>query len=281
MARNNYQVRNTLVFNDFYSRLKMIALTCFEWEGLPESCSARFLESVLFDHGQAVFVDDPEMGFLTLKVTPADTLNVYNEPLAYTAYSTNYHRMYRAEDCVIIRNTPISKSTDSTILMYAERLAELERAIEVNVKAQKTPLLIKCDEKTRKTLETLYAQYDGNKPFIVAAKSLMDNPIESINTGAPFVADKLREEKRAVWNEVLEFLGLNTNPSDKKKERLITNEVDANNEQIDIQVESMLAERVAAADAINKKFGLNVSVRKRVEKETEVQNNGEVYNGIA
>lgn len=276
-----YQIKNTMVYHDYYSRLKTIALSCFEWEGLPESCSARFLESVLFDLGQAVFVNDPEMGFLTLKVTPADTLNVYNEPLAYTAFSINYHRMYRADECVIIRNTPLSKSTDSTIMRYAEKLAEIDRTIDVNVKAQKTPLVLRCDEKTRKTLETLYAQYDGNRPFIVADKSLMEKPLECITTGAPFVADKLREEKRAVWNEVLEFLGLNTNPADKKKERLIVNEVDANNEQIDIQVEAMLAERKLAAEAINKMFGLNVSVRKRVEQEQEVQNNGEVHDGIA
>lgn len=268
-------IKNTLVFHDYYSRLKMIALSMFDWEGLPESCNARFLERCLFENGMAIFIDDPDMGFLNLRVTPSGTLNPYDEPVAYTAYSTGYTgRKFDAEDCVIIRNNPLNKSTDSTIMLYAEKLADIDRSITVNVKAQKTPVLVECDEKMRKTLLELYRQYEGNEPFILGYKGLSDKPLNSINTGAPFVADKLREEKCAVWNECLEFLGLNTNPSDKKRERLIVSEVDANNEQIDIQVEAMLACRREACKAINKKYGLNVSVKKRVQ---EVKPDGEIY----
>lgn len=257
-------IRNTFMFHDYYARLKSIALSVFEWEGLPETCSARFLEDCLFHYGAAVFVEDPDMSFLTLKVTCANTLNVYNEPLAYTAFSTGYHRIFDRNECVYIRNNYIEKSTDSTILIFAEKLAEIDVSATVNIKAQKTPVLVRCDEKTRTSLEAVYNQYEGNRPVVWGTKSLMDKPLEVLKTDAPFVADKLREEKRAVWNEALEFLGLNTNPSDKKKERLIVNEVDANNEQIDIQAETMLLTRQEACEEINKLFGLNVSVKRRV-----------------
>lgn len=270
------EIRNTLVFHDYYSRLKNIALSVFEWKNLPETCNARFLENTLFEYGQAVFVEDSSMSFLTLKVTPADRLNVYNEPIGYTAYSTGYNKMYSADDCVIIRNNPLNKSTDSTIMLFAEKLATIDLAMTVNIKAQKTPILIRCDEKTRRTLIEVYRQYDGNNPVIMGLKGLQDNPLDAIVTGAPFVADKLREEKCAVWNEALEFLGLNTNPSDKKRERLIVSEVDANNEQIDIQVETMLAARREACEQINEKYGLNISVEKRVKEERP---NGKVHNG--
>ena len=270
------EVRNTLIFHDYYSRLKNIALSVFEWKNLPETCNARFLEKVLFEYGQAVFVEDSEMSFLTVKVTPSDRLNVYNEPIGYTAFSTGYNKMYSADDCVIIRNNPLNKSTDSTIMLFAEKLATIDLSITVNIKAQKTPILIRCDEKTRRTLLEVYRQYDGNNPVIMGLKGLQDNPLDAIVTGAPFVADKLREEKCAVWNEALEFLGLNTNPSDKKRERLIESEVDANNEQIDIQVETMLAARKEACEQINEKYGLNISVEKRVKEERP---NGEIHNG--
>ena len=264
--KRDYEIRNHKVFHDYYSRLKMIATSIFKWENLPPSCNERFLEDTLFHYGIAVFVKDPEMEFLNLKVTPSSTLNVYNEPLGYTAYGVGYNEYYDASDCVIIRNNPMEKSTESTLILFAERLAEIERALEVNIKAQKTPVLIKCDEKTRTSLEALYRQYDGNKPFIFGSKSLGDKPLESISTMAPFVSDKLREEKRSVWNEALEFLGINTNPSDKKKERLINVEVEANNEQIDIQSLTMLASRRYACEAINEKYGLNVTVSLRVEE---------------
>lgn len=258
-------VRNTIMFHDYYARLKAIALSVFEWEGLPETCNARFLEDCLFTYGQAVFVDDPEMSFLNLKVTPADTLNVYNEPLAFTAYATGYSKVFNADDCVLIRNNYLDKSTDSTIIIFAEKLAELDIAATVNIKAQKTPVLIRCDEKTRMSLEAVYNQFEGNRPVIWGSKSLQEKPLDVMRTEAPFIADRLREEKRAVWNEALEFLGLNTNPSDKKKERLIVTEVNANNEQIDIQGSTMLLTRQQACEAINKKYGLNVSVKKRIE----------------
>ena len=261
-----YERKNDMVFHDYYSRLKLIALSIFKWENLPDSCNARFLEDTLFHYGRAIFVKDPTMGFLNLKVTPAGALNVYNEPVAYTAFSIGYNQIYDKDDCVIIRNNPMEKSTDSTVLLFAERLRDIERTLEVNINAQKTPILIRCDEKTRTSLEAIYRQYDGNKPVIFGAKSLSEKPLEVLNTGAPFVSDKLREEKRSVWNEALEFFGINTNPSDKKKERLVTVEVEANNEQIDIQALTMLAQRQKACWEINEKFGLDISVSLRVEE---------------
>lgn len=264
--RKDYLLKNNLVFQDFYSRLKMISLSIFKWENLPDTCNARFLEDCLFKYGKAVFVNDSAMGFLNLKVTPADTLNVYNEPLAYTAYSVNYNKIYDRDDCVIIRNNPLEKSTDSTMMLFAERLTKIERSLEVNINAQKTPVLIRCDDKTKHSLEAVYQQYEGNSPVIYASKSLTDKPLEVLNTSAPFVSDKLREEKRSVWNEALEFLGINTNPSDKKKERLISVEVEANNEQIDIQALTMLSMRQQACDEINEKYGLDVTVSLRVEE---------------
>ena len=264
-------IRNTIMFHDYYSRLKAIALSVFEWEGLPPTCNARFLEDCLFHYGAAVFVKDPQMSFLNLKVVPSDTLNVYNEPLSYHAFSTGYSHIYKREECVYIRNNYLDKSTESTIIIFAEKLAEIDVAIMVNIKAQKTPVLVRCEEKQRMSLEAVYNQFEGNRPVIWGTKSLQEKPLEVLKTDAPFIADKLRDEKRAVWNEALEFLGLNTNPSDKKKERLITNEVDANNEQIDIQAETMLLTRQQACEAINELFNLSVTVRKRVQAVEDVE----------
>lgn len=266
MARRKNILKETY-FHDYYSRLKNIALSVFQWEGLPETCSARFLENCLFSYGCAVFVKDPEFGYLNLKATPAAELNVYEEPTAYTAHSTGYNgKIFKADECVFIRNNYLAKSTDHTIMLFAERLAAIEAAIQVNINAQKTPILIRCEEKSRNSLQAVYNQYEGDKPVIIGTKALQEKPFEVLATGAPFVADKLREEKRAVWNEALEFLGVNTNPADKKKERLIVDEVESNNEQIEIQNDSMMLTRQEAAAAINAMFsGLNVSVSRRLD----------------
>lgn len=281
MAKGSTNIRNSVIYYDYYSRLKNIALSVFEWENLPTTCNARFLEECLFNFGNAIFVNDEDMSFLNLKVNPKQEFNVYEEHLYYTAHSINYNKDYHKDECVYIRNNYLARATDETIIIFAERLARIQRAINGNINAQKTPLLIRTEERTKTSLINVYKQYNDDEPIILASKSLTDKPIEVLKTDAPFVADKLREEKTAVWNEALEFLGINTNPSDKKKERLIVNEVDANNEQIEIQKDVMLLARQEACEQINKMFGLNVSVKRRIEKENESLQENNIEGGVA
>ncbi len=272
MNKLNINIRKTHLYNNYYARLKAIALSIFEWENLPKSCNARFLEKTLFEYGRAIFVNDPDMSYLNLRVTPSDNMNVYHEFLSYNAYSIGYNKTFKAEECVLVRNNLLEMPTDFTIMLYAERLALLDMTMGVNINAQKTPIFIRCDEKQRMTLTNLYEQYSGDKPVIFGSKSLADKPLEVLKTDAPFVADKLREEKRAVWNECLEFLGVNTNPSDKKKERLIVSEVESNNEEIDIQAETMLLCRQKACEEFNKMFNENISVKRRLQESEAVEN---------
>lgn len=263
MGRRN-NIRRTLIFHDYYTRLKNIALVCFEWENLPESCNARFLENTLFQDGRAIFVDDENMSYLNLRVAPSGSLNVYGEPDKYTAYSTTYSKEYEIGKCVFIRNNYLAQSTSFTLGQIAERMALIQSAIDININGQKTPFLLYGDDKVIESLKNLYNQYDGDKPAIYGSKKLQEYPINVLNTHAPFLADKLREEKRALWNEALEFLGIDTNPSDKKKERLIVSEVNSNNHQIEVQADVFLIARQEACKAINNMYGLNVNVKRRI-----------------
>ena len=253
---------NALTVNDYYERLKLIALSLFEWDGLPESCNARFLEMTLYTYGRALFINDPETGFLNMRCTPSGILNNYDEPVSYTAYSTVYNRDFTRDECVLIRNNYLERPTDNSVLLFATRLTEAERTIDTNVKAQKTPVLIRCDEKDRLTMKNLYKDYEGNEPFILGGKSLNIEGLKVLKTDAPFVADKLQVYKQQIWNEALTFFGIN-NTNTEKRERLITDEVNANNEVISINAEAMLLTRQEAANAINKLYGLNVTVKMR------------------
>lgn len=279
--RKQAHIRQTQIYHDYYCRLKNIAMTVFEWQGLPESCNARFLENCLFHDGQAVFFFDSDLGWLNLKCTPSGELNCYNEPVKLTAYGTGYEpKELNPENCVRIWNNEMLRPTEQTVILYAERLALLEMAIRVNINAQKTPILLRCDDKTRKSLEVIYSQYDGNAPVILGSKdALLQNPLEAIVTGAPFVADKLREEKTAVWNEAMEFLGINTNPSDKKRERVFTAEINSNNEQIMNQSETFLHCRQRAAAAMSELSGFDITVERRVKPAQPAENGEGVKNG--
>lgn len=274
---------NNYTFLDFYKRLRLLALSVYKWENLPESMNERFLEKCLYYQGIACFVHDEKLGFLNLRCLPSEQLNVYEEALKYTAFSINYNKTFDRDNIVLVRNNYEQLPTDTTIQLFARRLFEAERTTDVNIKAQKTPVLIKCPEKQRLTLKNLYSQYDGNSPFIFGDKDLDVSEFTVLNTNAPFVADKLAEYKRNIWNEALTFLGIN-NVETEKNERLVTDEVNANNNMIQLAAETMLLTRKQAAEEFNKKYGFNVSVSVRSFKELtdnfnekEVANNGEIY----
>lgn len=108
--------------------------------------------------------------------------------------------------------------------------------------------------------------YDGNAPVIYGDKNLDVIDFEVLQTNSPYVADKLQEYKRNVWSEALSFLGVN-NVADEKAERLVTDEVNANNEMIDLSAQTMLLTRQQAAKELNENYGFNVEVKKRTFEE--------------
>ena len=161
--------------------------------------------------------------------------------------------------------------------LFALRLYEAEQTAMVNIKAQKAPVLLLMDEKQRLTMENIYSQYDGNKPVIFGDKnSLGENVIKAINTQAPFIADKIIDYKKEIWNEALTFLGINNIMVDKK-ERLITDEANSNNELINLNLQSYLAPRQEACRQFNEKFGFTgtdkeISVRVRSDLHNIIKN---------
>ena len=161
--------------------------------------------------------------------------------------------------------------------LFALRLYEAEKTADINIKAQKTPVLLLMDEKQRLTMENLYSQYEGNRPVIFGDKnSLGENVIKAINTQAPFIADKIIDYKKEIWNEALTFLGINNIMIDKK-ERLITDEANSNNERINLNLQSYLAPRQEACRQFNEKFGFTgtdkeISVRVRSDLHNIIKN---------
>lgn len=255
-------ILNTATFNDYFSRLKSLAVTMFEWKGLPELISVRFLEDTLFTFGKAAFISDPLLGHMVTKVTTAGKLNIYNEAVRYNAFAIGYNKMFDSDKLVLIRNNYLMRPTFETIQLYAQRLYEVERAIDVNIKGQKYPMIIKGTPQQKLTLDNIYMKYDGNQPVIMIDKNLDPNVFGVFPTVSPYVADKLMLYKHDLWNEAMTFLGI-ANANTDKKERLITDEVQANDQLVQMGAEVMLATRQAAAKEINKMFGLSVTVEMR------------------
>ena len=254
--------KNDLTYYDYYKRLRLLALSIFKWTGLPESVSERYLEQTLYEQGKALFFKDPALGYLALKCTISGKLNVYGDAVRYNAYGYTYTKFYDADKCVLVRNNYDLLPTDNSIDLFAQRLSEVERTLDVNIQNQKTPYFIICDDKQRLTFLNLYRQIRANEPVIYGNKSLNPDDIKVMPTMTPFLADKLMQYKHDVWNEAMSFLGLD-NANTDKKERLITDEVASNNQLIKMSAHTMLLTRELACEQINAMYGLDVKVELR------------------
>lgn len=249
---------NNATFRQYYNRLTELSISMFEWKNLPDTVDPRYLELTLFTDGQAVFFKDEEIGFLALQNAKGGKFNVYRIPVNRRAYAVNgYQKDLTDKDSVIIFNNYLHNNSRLDVEMFARRLWNLDRAIDVNANAQKTPVLIQCDETQRLTMLNLYKKYDGNEPFIFGDKNLNPNAIKTLKTDAPYVADKLYQLKTQIWNEALTYLGI-SNINITKKERLITDEVTRNQGGTIASRYSRLEARRDGCREINKMFGLDI-----------------------
>lgn len=254
--------KNNVTYLHYYYLLKELAINMYKWEGLPDTIDERFLELTLFENGYGVYFNDDVIGNLFLQCTIGGQLNLYRIPINRMAYSVgnnSYHKYLTEKDSVIVFNNYLHTTTHISIDMFAQKLYNISRTIDVNINAQKTPILITCDDKQKITFKNAYQQYEGNEPFIFGYKGFDKEAFQVLQTDAPFVADKLSIEKNRIWNEAMLFLGINNNNMDKK-ERQISDEVNSNLEQITMSRMVGLNSRKQGADQINRMFGTNISV---------------------
>ena len=262
------------LFHLTYERFKHLALNRFEWNNLPKGMKPYHIEQALYSNGRAIFVNDDMLGFLCLPCNPDGHMNVYGEFLKYRAIGLGYDKSFDVDDCVLIRNNVSMCPSNDLIQVYTNRIVEIEKTIMTNISQQKTPYIVACNERDLLTLKNLFHKVSDGDPVIYADKQLQLETLNVHLTNAPYVADKLLLHKHEVENELLTLLGIN-NANRDKKERLITDEVNANNEFTLLNIDHMLRLRQEAAKEINEKYGLNITVELKV-----VDDDGTLYPNI-
>lgn len=298
--RTNFElsaITNNYTYEFYLDRLMELSISMFKWDNLPDSIDARFLETILFQNGSIVFFKDDDLEnpwssdklglatdrvetgtYLALPVAMNGKWNVYNIPTNRRAYASNgYNRDLTQDNSVIIYNNMIRTNSVMTCKLFAMRLWNLDRVIDVNANAQKTPVLITCDENQRLTALNVYQKWDGNEPVIFGDKNLDLKTLQVLRTDAPYVADNLYTLKTQIWNEALTYLGI-SNINYQKKERMISDEVLRNMDGTIASRYSRLESRREAVEQINKMFGLDIEVSYREdyrEMDDEVVFSGE------
>lgn len=263
-------VMNNHTYLMYFWRLLDLAMSVFEWKNLPKGVDARMLEMWLLRNGVAVFFYDEDLkyseladhqapeGYAVLQVMAQGMWDMYNYPTDRMAYSVNGINInLDRTNSVLMFNDYLRVPMIPTLQLYAQRLAEIDRTIDVNVMNQKTPKIIKCKDKERLTLQNMMMEVQGNVYWVMADKSLDMEQVEVLDVSSPYVGNELQILKHQYWNEVLTFLGIE-NVTTEKKERLVSNEVMSNMGDVEAQRFTRLNARKLACKEINELFGLEV-----------------------
>ena len=285
MSKNKHEIDAFKVKNyrRIYDYYKMLALNMFTWENLPETMDSRYIENALYENGLCLVNDDKDLGLISVPCSYGANMNINGESTEVITSGYNYVKTVKYinnDNCVLIRNNDLAKPTRDYIANYAERMLEVEMCIRANINQQKFPWFINATEKTKKSLQLIFDKVENFEPFILANREIMgEAPLEVLTMSTPYVADKLNAYKYELEREILSFLSLNNNF--EKKERLLTDEVNSNNDFIHTNSMLMYKVRLQACEQINKKFGLNVRVlpnkemisKYYVDEENEVEEN--------
>lgn len=255
---------NNETYYHYFNRAMLMLTAMFKWKGLPEKIPSRFIEKCLFDYGVCAFVNDENLGQIVTKCTQSSDLNLYDESVAWKCYSNNgYNEIFEDEEINIIRNNAYCIPTQFLLHHHLRRIFDLERTIDKNLWYQRNLGVLKSTEDARLTLENIMKDYDENKYIVFGSKKLdLMNSLEMLKFDIPYVGLQLEQHKEIKWNDFLNMFGINT-VNTQKKERLISDEANANNQMIEINVDVMLEQRQEAAEEINKRYGLNITVEMR------------------
>lgn len=293
--KRNTDTNNEQISYMFWVRqITNLAVNRFKWEGLPESVDVRFMEMCLFHYALSIFYHDDDLdNFLAVQGAGTAYVNMLQNPVAFTAIgpgpafttdqqtmltktlsaynpATNYDLIDKdpKKSAIPIWANYIRTPDLDGVMMYARRIAMIERTIEINAKNMRMPKVLKANQNNQLTLTNIARQQDqGAEVIIINGESIDMSDIDVLDLSISDTQLSSLAVQRTRWfNECMNFLGIDNSNQDKK-ERLVASEVDANNTQTDSFRYVQLNARRQACEQINKVHGLNISVEYNVEVE--------------
>ena len=259
----NYQdtdlfIANQEIYNYYRERLINVALSQFEWHGLPETCDRLYFEKrLLFDGKACMLKPIGSQEWLSLGYVTNGSLNVYGYPTDILGVGFNATNI-QPEVWEFLYDNMTKQSLLPKIDLYARLLWEVHNTFRSNLKHMNTPYIVTGTKNQELSFKNLFNRISGFQPYILMKRPEDVNAIQVLQTGVDYQGNELLDSLKVVWAEALAMLGITAETT--KKERLIGDEITLNRQEDIISLNSRLLNRVEFCNKMNKKYGLELSV---------------------
>lgn len=255
-------------FGRLFQHYKLMAINRYRWENLPDGIESRHIEEFLFNYGQAFFTLDKSLGYLCLACYTAGALNVYGDPLKVNMIGVGFSQIKDINDGVRILNNDVAFPDIVNVEDIVKKMADSEIVSHSNVVQQKFPFIVSTTKETEFSMKNLFNKFFTlREPVIYMDKRFTngdDVGIKVLRTDAPYIADKVDEYKMNLEKELLTLLGINN--TNEKKERMIVDEANVNNSEIEMNLDLGFKSRENACKIINEIYGFDMKVVKVSQK---------------
>lgn len=265
---NNFD--NNYIFFDLFSN---VALTLFKWENLPRTMNADFLEWCLFTEGKVCATKNAVGDIVNLQFTEQE-FDIYNQPKKITAYAEKISLERNKYDFVICKNNKLQTPTIVLVNYFCQKIKNIESTLDCNIYAQKMPVLFKGKKEKQKTLLNAFNKFNANQPYMFVDEDFTEDvKLETLTSDTKFIAKDLFDLKDRYKQEFYTFLGVN-NANTVKAERLLTDEVNANNQFISLNFETMYKARLDFCNEFKRIFSIDIRVKPSIQSEILIQDKG-------
>ena len=266
----------------------------FKWEGLPEGIKPYNVEKILNLYGQGVLFKVGD-SYAFCNAVNSNSLNIYGEPRQVQPIAINgkaFDRVWvgsevadgeiKEQNAVLIKNNLTSTPTYAMIKPLVEELAFIWQSKGINAGLSRIKALLHANKSNASSIKQQLKSIIGSSTMIpvVSEKTNMLENIEKLDFNVEYTPEKYWEDFDKCFATLWGWLGITTNLSQEKKERLIVSEVESNDELTTISEDARLSFRKLGCKQANELFSLSSSCNNKVPdtKATQPMDNDELNN---
>lgn len=270
--------RNTALVEYYTRYLFQKVISVFEFEGLPEQWADNYFKYVLFGYGVIAVIYTDKYGVIC-QDCGLSGFDVFYQPtrcIIANPHLPGLKEFKIHENCEIIKLQPDYGSVMDLVTTYADLMALALETTGANLLNSKLSYVFFASDKTAaESYKKTYDRIASGEPAVVIDRKLLledGTPAWQMftqNVGQNYITDRLLNDMKTLEDQFNTVIGV-PNANTQKRERMITDEVNANNVDTQCRVNLWLETMNTDIEQVNKMFGTDIKVKYRYDDLTKV-----------